>query len=305
MPFFIDFITGKYNISCPFAVIIVELTTKEEQAMKNLLIHWEDAESQERMEIAFANRNKMYGGYVIRKRYNASLIIALLITTSLFLAASLIPMFGKKPAISLTPISTRDSLVIDITEVFTNHTDPINRPIEQPIDRPLPGGSTTKNTEYTVVNTLPPNSELPPINDVMKGSESGTKTQTGVGTGTPPDVPIYYKPAPDTTIHTIPTITAAPEYPGGMKKLYQDLQRNLHYPQNGIDNRIAGKVYVSFVIETDGSISNIKVVRDLPGGFGTEAVKAIKKLRNWEPGINENKPVRVSYMLPVNFQLKD
>ena len=95
-----------------------------------------------------------------------------------------------------------------------------------------------------------------------------------------------------------------PEFPGGMDSLYAFIERNLVYPQWAKDNKIEGKVYVSFTVETDGSISNVKVLRDIGGGCGAEAIRVVMKMPKWKPGKQRGKPVRVQFNLPIEFKLK-
>lgn len=94
-----------------------------------------------------------------------------------------------------------------------------------------------------------------------------------------------------------------PEFPGGMEALYQYIANNIQYPQLARDNGIYGKVYLTFVIEKDGRITNIKILRDIGGGCGAEAVRVVKSMPRWTPGKQQGKPVRVQFNLPVNFNL--
>ena len=94
-----------------------------------------------------------------------------------------------------------------------------------------------------------------------------------------------------------------PEFPGGMDSLLAFLQRNIVYPELARENGIEGKVYVTFVVETDGSISNVKVLRDIGGGCGQEAVRVVMLMPKWKPGKQAGKAVRVQYNLPIYFVL--
>ena len=95
-----------------------------------------------------------------------------------------------------------------------------------------------------------------------------------------------------------------PEFPGGMEALYKYLAQNIKYPQLARDNNITGKVYVTFVVERDGSIANPRVLRDIGGGCGAEAIRVVKSMPKWTPGKQRGKAVRVQFNLPVNFQLQ-
>lgn len=95
-----------------------------------------------------------------------------------------------------------------------------------------------------------------------------------------------------------------PKFPGGMEALYKYLGQNIKYPQLARENGITGKVYVTFVVEKDGSIANPRILRDIGGGCGAEAIRVVKAMPKWSPGKQRGKAVRVQFNLPVNFNLK-
>lgn len=95
-----------------------------------------------------------------------------------------------------------------------------------------------------------------------------------------------------------------PEFPGGMDSLNAWIVRNLRYPEQARKENITGKVYVTFVVEKDGSISNPKILRYIGGGCEAEAVRVVKNMPRWNPGKQRGKPVRVQFNLPINFSLK-
>lgn len=96
-----------------------------------------------------------------------------------------------------------------------------------------------------------------------------------------------------------------PEYPGGMPALYTYLQKNIKYPQSAKDNGIQGKVFVSFVIEKNGSITNVKVLKGINGApeCDSEAVRVIRMMPDWTPGKLNGKPVRAKYTIPIKFSI--
>ena len=95
-----------------------------------------------------------------------------------------------------------------------------------------------------------------------------------------------------------------PEFPGGVEAMYTYLAQNIKYPQLARENNITGRVYVTFVVEKDGSVTNVRVLRDIGGGCGAEAVRIVKAMPKWTPGKQRGKAVRVQYNLPVNFSLR-
>ena len=95
-----------------------------------------------------------------------------------------------------------------------------------------------------------------------------------------------------------------PDFPGGTQKLADYLAKNIKYPQMARESGIQGRVFISFVVEPDGSVSNVNVMRSLGGGCDEEAVRVVKSMPKWKAGKQRGKPVRVSYILPVNFKLQ-
>lgn len=95
-----------------------------------------------------------------------------------------------------------------------------------------------------------------------------------------------------------------PEFPGGTEKLFKYLGKNIEYPPMAKDAGIKGKVYVTFVVDKDGSITDVKVLRGIGGGCDEEAVRVVKSMPKWTPGKQRGKSVRVQYNLPINFILK-
>ena len=95
-----------------------------------------------------------------------------------------------------------------------------------------------------------------------------------------------------------------PEYPGGDQAMMDFVAKNVQYPQEARDKGISGRVLVSFIVEKDGSIADVKVVKGIGGGCDEEAVRVVKAMPKWKPGKDKGKPVRVSYMMPFTFKLQ-
>ncbi len=95
-----------------------------------------------------------------------------------------------------------------------------------------------------------------------------------------------------------------PEFPGGEEALYKYLAGNITYPQMAKESGIQGRVYVTFIVEQDGSISDVRVLRGIGGGCDEESIRVVKAMPKWKPGKQRGKPVRVQYNLPVKFSLE-
>jgi protein TonB len=108
----------------------------------------------------------------------------------------------------------------------------------------------------------------------------------------------------DDVIHI--TADLEPTFPGGRGAMYAFLRENIHYPKIAVQEGIQGKVYLSFVIEKDGSITDVKVLRGIIGGrmCDLEAVRVVESMPKWEHGRRNGRPVRFQFNLPVDFRLK-
>ena len=95
-----------------------------------------------------------------------------------------------------------------------------------------------------------------------------------------------------------------PSYPGGDKALMEYIAKNIKYPQIARESGIQGRVFVGFVVEPDGHVSNVKLLRGIGGGCDEEAMRVIKSMPKWKPGKQRGKAVRVSYQIPVMFKLQ-
>ncbi len=96
-----------------------------------------------------------------------------------------------------------------------------------------------------------------------------------------------------------------PEFPGGQTVLMQFIAKNTKYPQSAIDKNVMGTVYIRFVVNEDGSISNCEVLRGIGGGCDEEALRVVKAMPAWKPGTMKGKPVKVQYNIPFRFKLSD
>ena len=95
-----------------------------------------------------------------------------------------------------------------------------------------------------------------------------------------------------------------PEFPGGEQAMMDFVGKNVQYPKEAMEKEISGRVLVGFIVEKDGSVNEVKIVRGIGGGCDEEAVRVVKAMPKWKPGKEKGKPVRVSYMMPIFFKLQ-
>ena len=94
-----------------------------------------------------------------------------------------------------------------------------------------------------------------------------------------------------------------PEFPGGDLGLMKFIQKNVRYPAIAKEYNITGKVYVSFIVDKQGNVTNVKIVRGVDKNLDAEAVRVVSSLPKYKPGKQRGKPVRVMFTIPINFTL--
>lgn len=99
-------------------------------------------------------------------------------------------------------------------------------------------------------------------------------------------------------------VESMPSFPGGEAARIEFLRNNIKYPQMARESGIQGTVYVTFVVEPDGSVTDVRVLRGIGGGCDEEAVRVIKMMPKWNPGLQRGKPVRVQFNMPIKFTLQ-
>ena len=96
-----------------------------------------------------------------------------------------------------------------------------------------------------------------------------------------------------------------PEFPGGEAELFHYISKNIHYPQKAREKGIQGRVFIGFIVEKDGSISNVRNLRGVDSELDAEAIRVVESMPRWKPGMHRGEPVRASYQIPIWFKLED
>ena len=95
-----------------------------------------------------------------------------------------------------------------------------------------------------------------------------------------------------------------PQFPGGDQAMMKFVSENVQYPEEAKEKEISGRVLVGFIVEKDGSVNEVKIVRGIGGGCDEEAVRVVKAMPKWKPGKQDGKTVRVSYTMPFFFKMQ-
>ncbi len=257
-------------------------------------------------DMIFQTRNREYGAYVLRKTYNNRVtrsIIAAVIIFGLGVASPLI--------VDALSAMAEDSEAAKrkITEVDLLPPPPIdkNEPPPPPPVEPPPLKTTIKFLPPVVA----PDEEVqedPPKQEELEKADPGTKTQEGNDAGT--DLSLLEgtndkaKEVIEEKDEVFTVVEQMPGYPGGDEALLKYIKENVKYPAIARENEVQGTVYISYVVDKTGAVTNVRVGRgNVGGGCEEEAVRVIKTLPRYTPGKQNGRPASVSFMVPVKFRL--
>jgi protein TonB len=273
------------------------------------------------LDIVFAHRNKAYGAYEMRKNYNKRMILAGIIMCLSVLAFGWTLNATNKAAVLGEPIIEK-SLPFDIKEVVFEE-EVLQPPVEEIIEQT---GRTAATQHYDVPNIVADNNTtndiLTPIkDDALAGPVNNEGLQDGTaialdnsiheGTGEPNDNTLSRAGAKEGTETTnteelnqpLKFASEKAEFPGGEAALKLFLNNNLKYPKQAQEDGITGTVIITFIVNTDGSIVDIKAPRKLPGGCTEEAIRVVGSMPKWKPAKHNGRNVRLKMSLPIKFVL--
>jgi periplasmic protein TonB len=262
-------------------------------------------------DIIFEKLNKEYGAYFLRKRYNHVVTLSIILAVIFGSISVLIPFLSKPEKKNRDVYS---SLFVKMENLKPPGPTGIpDMPPPPSVPRLKKSRLKAEEDAYVaprVVDSIPPIEKsiafksdstglsLEEIGDI-NGSENGNVNGTGDysggvdgGIGGSGGVGIY------SIVDIMPTFKG-----GDINKFREWVQKKTKYPEEATINGIQGKVYITFIVETDGTVSKVKVAKGVDPLIDNEAVKAVKSSPKWSPGKLRGMTVRVSYLIMFNFQL--
>ena len=274
------------------------------------------------IDLVFEGRNKKYGAYQLRQQQSRTTLFALLSGIGLLLA-----LVGVPAAVNyFAPVSATAENIIDKPIEPTEMIIPVedNKPIpaepEQPkVDNATPPAAAPPRAEPTIQYipmrpSATPDPVDPPTVDQLANATISNNTSDGdgsdnfstggpVGNGEPVSTGTATGTESGDGVMPSVRLEVQPQFPGGLDKFYKKVSDEFEAPQTA--EHITLRVYVSFVVEKDGSMSNITVLRDPGYGAGKEAIRVLKSIKTkWSPGKINNKAVRTAYNLPITINVK-
>jgi protein TonB len=249
------------------------------------------------IDIVFEGKNKAYGAYELRKENPKTTVRSLFIGALIFGLAIFAPIL-----INMIPSGDDDNATLD-QKIVTIKMPPKEQPKDLPPPPPPPPKVDQVKFVKPVVAKTEEIVEEPPKVEEIKDKKLGDETIKG-----DPDAPLTVEPVgngpsqvveEDNNIYNTAGIEVKPDFPGGLDKFYKFIGKNFQTPE---EEGLSGKIFVTFVVEKDGSLTDIKVLRDIGYGTGKEAIRVLKSCPRWNPGEQNGKKVRVLYSLPITIQ---
>jgi len=251
------------------------------------------------LEIVFEGRNKSYGAYDLRKSITKNTTRAFIIGTIIFAVLVSVPTLMR-----MIP-DRQEETTLDTKITAVKMPPKKEKPKENlpPPPPPPPKVDQVKFVKPVVAKADEVVEEIAVVKD-LKDKNIGKETVKGdpnadfvvdepVGTGVAAVV------EEDNTVYNTAGIEVKPDFPGGMEKFNDFVAKNYQAPE---EEGLKGKVYVTFVVEKDGSLTDIKVLRDIGYGTGKEAIRVLNKCPKWTPGEQNGKKVRCTFSLPISIQ---
>jgi len=259
--------------------------------------------------LVFENKNKEYGAYQLRQENSkttiTALFVGLLLLATLGSVSMLINKFRSQPVIMTEPVFSEPLTPVDLTPIPVQPEQPAPV-VPQQQAAASPATDLTQLSNPVVVTTEQA------VDKIATNAQNNTVTENAVpgngivenavpGSGNTNTVTTEIVDPGATTILPVSSLDKLPEFPGGMAKFYTYVGNNFNRPE--LDAEKTLRVYVSFVIEKDGSITDIMVKNDPGYGIGKEAIRVLKSLKTkWIPGVLNGKAVRTAYNLPITIK---
>jgi periplasmic protein TonB len=244
-------------------------------------------------DIVFRGRNKDYGSYLLRKGYPRTLLRSMILGIIIWLTGILIP-FGIYLLHGSPDLTDNDFIYeveyMPVAPPETNQVDELARALAQPPDE-------VRQAPVVTDSVVPEQEMKPPMEKPDEKDDSSNADSIGLpggvkdGTGTG-DI---------SGIATV--IDVYPRFPGGDEARLAFLKQNVRYPKTALMAGVQGVVVVVFIIERDGTLSNIQIERGVGGGCDEESVRVVKIMPRWEPGKRQGRAVRVMVRMPVVFRI--
>ena len=254
-------------------------------------------------DLVFENRNKAYGAYEVRKSYSNNLVTGFSVSIGLSILVFIIPILSffmsEDIVANPKPIDTEDEIIVFEQKPYIPEPLPPQPQVRQTAAAAVSENLQVQVTTAEVETIIPTNADI--VTSAHTGDDAGNGETTPY-TGT--DQGVVELPS-DLSAPTSPVTICEimPAYDGGLDALYEFIKRKVRYPASARRLGIEGTVYVSFVVNSEGKVVDVKTVRGISAECDKEAERVISLLSQWKSGVQNHRPVSVRMTLPIKFQL--
>lgn len=247
-------------------------------------------------DIVFEARNKEYGAYKLRKRYNRNVSIALLIGILIIATAIITPYLNAKASENRTKRAERQVVV------KMENLDQPNQQVAPPPPPPPPPTDVVQQQRYVppqVVDSIKPED----VKQLMTADQAQTEVTNKEVVEVVQQVKEEVQEAEAEQTPFV-VVEEMPMFPGGDPALLAYIAANTQYPEIAKENNIQGKVIVRFCVTSKGGVNQVSVLKGVDPELDKEAIRVVTTLPTFKPGKQGGKPVPVWYMVPIAFTLK-
>jgi protein TonB len=247
-------------------------------------------------DIVFEIRNKEYGAYVLRKKYNNTVIVALLISIIIIGAAIITPYLSAKAS------ENREKRKERQVEIKLDNLDQPNQQVAPPPPPPPPPTDIVQQQKYVppqVVDSIKPED----VKQLMTADQAQTEVSNKEVIEAVQQVKEEVQEA-EADPEPFVVVEEMPVFPGGNSGLLNYIAENTKYPEIAKENNIQGKVIVKFCVTSKGGVDLVSIFKGVDPELDAEAIRVVKTLPPFKPGKQGGKPVPVWYSVPINFQIK-
>lgn len=282
-----------------------------------------DLSSKEWTDIVFEGKNKEFGAYTLRqdspRRHTAAVVIVLSVLAALVIVL-ILAINGVFESNDEVADAQADMVAVDVgtgedeadEDEMVQEIPDMPEPEPEEVQQEDETTATQQLTELAIVDVVEKDKEMKDQDEILEDTRTlGNVDKQGIEDlrqSTIINEVVEKKPEPvekkDEGPVSMAMVEQKPSFPGGDAEMMKWLSNNINYPPAAAEEGVSGKVTIQFVVEKDGSISNVIVARGKHPALDQEAVRVVKKMPKWTPGRNNGAPVRVTYLLPVTFKLQ-
>ena len=266
------------------------------------------------VDLVFEGRNQAFGAYQLRKNTGKRNVKAMLLVFATIIVI-MVAVWAKVAIENAFPKKVAMETDVELSQLAQKKEAKVEKKAPVKVEEAKPIEKVKSSVKFTPP-VIKKDDEVKPEEE-LKSQEDLNKTNTAIGTFDvkgndeaggevlkAKEVIAQPEPPKEEETKIFEVVEQMPSFPGGQAALFEFLSKNIRYPVVAEENGIQGRVIVTFVVERDGSITDVRVAKSVDPSLDKEAVRVTKSMPHWNPGMQNGGPVRVKFTLPVTFRLQ-